>query len=158
MSTQTSTTAKLEAGSGDVDEIGHASVLELEGIFLHTTKEGFALAVVHRGLVNVVVPDGMLVPPFKAGDQIEVLVRVGDDGTFTFMKGRQDERDYGKGKDGGEYQAEGVLVGQVTALGERPRRARARSPARSRPASTCRSSGSARRRSSSASPVTATWS
>ncbi len=103
---------QLEAGSGDVDEIGHASVLELEGIFLNTTKDGFALAVVHRGLVNVAVPDGMLVPPFKAGDQIEVLVKVGEDGSFTFMKGRSDERDYGKHKDKGEYRAEGVLVGK----------------------------------------------
>jgi hypothetical protein len=100
----------LEAG--DVDEIGHADVLELEGIFLSTTKKGFDLAVVHRGLVHVAVPDGMIVPPFKAGDQIEVLVRVGADGSFTFMKGRNDERDYGKGKDKGEYNAEGVLAGK----------------------------------------------
>jgi hypothetical protein len=98
--------------AGDVDEIGHADVLELEGIFLYTTKDGFDLAVVHRGLVHVAVPDGTLVPPFKAGDQIEVLVRVGGDGSFTFMKGRNDERDYGKGKDKGEYLAEGVLAGK----------------------------------------------
>jgi hypothetical protein len=87
-------------------------VLELEGIFLATTKDGFSLAVVHRGLVNVAVPDGTLVPPFQAGDQIEVLVKVGEDGSFTFMKGRSDERDYGKGKEKGEYKAEGVLVGK----------------------------------------------
>ncbi len=103
---------KLEADTGDVDEIGHASVLELEGIFLNTTKGGFDLAVVHRGLVHVAVLDGTIVPTFKAGDQIEVIVKVGEDGSFTFMKGRSDERDYGKGKDGGEYRAEGVLVGK----------------------------------------------
>jgi hypothetical protein len=102
----------IEASPEDVDETGHVSVLELEGIFLYTTKDGFSLAVVHRGLVNVAVPDGMLVPPFKAGDQIEVLVKVGEDGSFTFMKGRSDEHEYGKGKDGGEYKAEGVLVGK----------------------------------------------
>jgi hypothetical protein len=34
--------------AGDVDEIGHADVLELEGIFLYTTKEGFDLAVPPR--------------------------------------------------------------------------------------------------------------
>ena len=101
---------KLEAG--DVDEIGHADVLELEGIFLRTTEDGFDIAVVHRGLVHVVVPDGMLVPPFKAGDQIEVLVRVAADGSFRYMKGRPDERDYGKGKDKSEFHAEGVLVGK----------------------------------------------
>lgn len=103
---------KLEADTGDVDEIGHASVLELEGIFLNTTKDGFDLAVVHRGLVHVAVPDGTIVPTFQAGDQIEVIVKVGEDGSFTFMKGRSDERDYGKGKDGGEYRAEGVLAGK----------------------------------------------
>lgn len=102
----------LKAGSGDVDEIGHASVLELEGIFLNATKDGFDLAVVHRGLVHVAVPEGMLLPTFKAGDQIEVMVRVGADGSFTFIKGRQDERNYGKGKEKGEYKAEGVLAGK----------------------------------------------
>ena len=103
---------RLEADDGDIDEAGRASMLELEGIFLHTTKNGFALAVVHRGLVDVVVPDGMIVPPFKAGDQIEVYVRVGADGSFTFVKGRHDERDYGSAKEKGEYRAEGILVGK----------------------------------------------
>jgi hypothetical protein len=103
---------KLEADPGDVEEIGHASVLELEGIFLATTKDGFDLAVVHRGLVHVVVPDGTIVPTFQAGDQIEVYVKVGEDGSFTFVKGRSDERNYGKGKEPGEYRAEGVLVGK----------------------------------------------
>ena len=104
---------KLQTGPSGVEEIGHASVLELEGIFLNTTNDGFDLAVVHRGLVHVAVPEGMILPTFSAGDQIEVLVRVGDDGGFTFIKGRQDERDYGKVKEG-EYTAEGVLVGKST--------------------------------------------
>ena len=108
--------------AGDVDEIGHASVLELEGIFLATTRDGFDIAVVHRGLVHVAVSDGTIVPPFKAGDQIEVLVKVGEDGSFTFLKGRNDERDYGKVKEG-EYQADGVLAGKspltVTVRGEK---------------------------------------
>ena len=103
---------KLEVGSGDVDEIGHANVLELEGIFLGATKDGFDIAVVHRGLVHIAVPDGKFVPPFKPGDQIEVIVRVGDDDSFTFLKGRQDARDYGKGKDKGQYTAEGTLAGK----------------------------------------------
>jgi len=62
--------------------------------------------------VHVAVPEGMLLPTFKAGDQIEVLVRVGVDGAFTFIKGRQDERNYGKGMEKGEYRAEGVLAGK----------------------------------------------
>jgi Domain of unknown function (DUF5666) len=101
---------KLEAD--EVDEIGHADLLELEGIFLYATKDGFAIAVVQRGLVEIVVPDGLIVPPFKAGDQVALLVRVGDDGTFTFRKGRHDVGDYGKHKDESRFEAEGVLAGK----------------------------------------------
>jgi hypothetical protein len=96
----------------EVDEVGHADLLELEGIFLYTTEDGFAIAVVHRGLVEIVVPEGLIVPPFKAGDQVAVLVRVGDDGSFTFRKGRSDVRDNGKYKDDGRFGAHGVLVGK----------------------------------------------
>ena len=112
---------KLEAD--EVDEIGHADLLELEGIFLYTTDDGFAIAVVHRGLVEIAVPDGLIVPPFRAGDQVAVLVRVGDDGTFTFRKGRSDVRDHGKYKDEGRFEAQGVLAGKsplaVSVRGER---------------------------------------
>ena len=96
----------------EVDEVGHASLLELEGIFLYASKGGFDMALVHRGLVHVNVPEGKLVPPFKAGDQVSVLVRVGADGTFMFRKGRSDVRDYGKYKDDGRFEAQGVLVGK----------------------------------------------
>jgi hypothetical protein len=41
----------LDADDGD--EVGHASLLELEGIFLYASKGGFDMAVVHRGLVHV---------------------------------------------------------------------------------------------------------
>jgi hypothetical protein len=101
---------KLEAD--EVDEVGHAELLELEGIFLYATRDGFAIAVVHRGLVEIRVPDGLIVPPFKAGDQVAVLVRVGDDGTFTFRKGRSDVRDYGKYKDDRRFEAQGVVAGK----------------------------------------------
>ena len=124
----------LQTGPSGVEEIGHASVLELEGIFLNTTDGGFDLAVVHRGLVHVAVPEGMILPTFSAGDQIEVLVRVGDNGTFTFIKGRQDERDYGRIKEG-EYTAEGILAGKSTLSRERSGRARhvdLRDPGRAR--------------------------
>jgi hypothetical protein len=98
--------------AGEVDEVGHADLLELEGIFLYATDDGFAIAVVHRGLVNVVVPDGLIVPPFKAGDQVAVLVRVGQDGSFTYRKGRSDVRDHGKHKDEARFEAQGVLAGK----------------------------------------------
>jgi hypothetical protein len=96
----------------EVDEVGHADLLELEGIFLHTTSGGFAIAVVHRGLVSISVPDGAIVPPFKAGDQVSVLVRVEANGSFTFRKGRSDLRDHGKHKDEAKFEAQGVLVGK----------------------------------------------
>jgi hypothetical protein len=107
----------------EVDEIGHADLLELEGIFLHITEDGFAIAVVQRGLVHVRVPDGLLVPPFRAGDQVSVLVRVGADGSFTFRKGRSDVRDGDKYKDDGRFEAHGVLADKsalsVSVRGER---------------------------------------
>jgi hypothetical protein len=89
----------------EVDEVGRASLLELEGIFLRATKNGFDIAVVHHGLVHVVVPEGKIVPPFKAGDQVSVLVAVGADGTFTYRKGRSDVGDYGKYKDDGRFES-----------------------------------------------------
>jgi len=97
---------RLEAG--DVDETGHAELLVLEGIFLSPTRGGFDLAVVHRGLVHVNVPDGMLLPAFKGGDQIIVVVRVGEDG-FVFMKGMQDSRDAEPSKPG---EAVGTIAGK----------------------------------------------
>jgi Domain of unknown function (DUF5666) len=96
----------------EVDEVGHADLLELEGIFLYATEDGFAIAVVHRGLVQIRVPDGMIVPPFRAGNQVAVLVRVGDDGSFTFRKGRSDVRDHGKYKDEARFEAQGILAGK----------------------------------------------
>jgi hypothetical protein len=96
----------------EVDEVGHVSLLELEGIFLYASKGGFDIAVVHRGLVHIEVPEGKLVPPFKAGDQVALLVGVGEDGTFTFRKGRSDVDDNGKYKDDGTFEAYGVLVGK----------------------------------------------
>jgi len=69
----------------DVDEVGHAGLLELEGIHLETVGGVVKLAVVHRGAVSVLVPGGFTLPPLAAGDELELLVSVGADGSFTLV-------------------------------------------------------------------------
>ena len=87
---------QIEAGTEDVDETGHVEMLVLEGIYLAPKDDGgFDLAVVHRGLVHVLVPTGMVLPDFRAGDQIVVVVTVSSAGTFSFVKG-QGERKAGE--------------------------------------------------------------
>ena len=78
----------VEAGSNNVDQTGHVETMVLEGIFLYAKGDGFDLAVVHRGLVHVSVPTGMVLPDFKAGDQIVVAVTVSTAGNFSFVKGQ----------------------------------------------------------------------
>ena len=75
-------------GLGQRRQTGHVETLVLEGIFLSTKDDGFDLAVVHRGLVHVSVPTGMVLPDFKAGDQIVVAVTVSAAGKFSFVKGQ----------------------------------------------------------------------
>ena len=82
----------IEADSDDVDETGHVEMLVLEGIYLFPSEDGFDLAVVHRGLVHVSVPTGMVLPAFKAGDQIRVVVTVSTAGKFSFVKGQGEGR------------------------------------------------------------------
>ena len=99
----------IEAGSDNVDQTGHVEMLVLEGIFLFPKDDGFDLAIVHRGLVHVSVPTGMVLPEFKAGDQIRVVVNVSAAGKFSFVKGQGE----GKGKTeppGSEAYAYGPLV------------------------------------------------
>jgi hypothetical protein len=78
----------IEADTNNVDHTGHVETMVLEGIFLFTKGDGFDLAVVHRGLVHVSVPTGMVLPDFKAGDQIVVAVTVSAAGKFSFVKGQ----------------------------------------------------------------------
>jgi hypothetical protein len=82
----------IEAGSGHVDETGHVEALVLEGIYLFPKEDGFDLAVVHRGLVHVSVPTGMVLPEFEAGDQIRVVVTVSAGGKFSYVKGQGEGR------------------------------------------------------------------
>ncbi|HMJ00085.1 MAG TPA: hypothetical protein VK488_09650 [Gaiellaceae bacterium] len=84
---------QIEAGTEDVDETGHVEMLVLEGIYLSPKDDGgFDLAVVHRGLVHVLVPTGMVLPDFRAGDQILVVVTVSTAGKFTFVKGQGERK------------------------------------------------------------------
>jgi hypothetical protein len=73
--------------SGDAHETGRAKLVELEGIFIQKKGDGFDVAIVARGLVHVEVPEGAVLPDFEAGDQISLLVLIGKDGSFTYIRG-----------------------------------------------------------------------
>jgi hypothetical protein len=107
----------LEAGAGDIDEVGHEGRLVLEGIYLNTADDGtIELAVVHRGRVFVTVPADMEVPSFSPGDEISLEVTVDDHGAFTLVKAdneddAEDDSDNGEGgisKD--EFSVVGILA------------------------------------------------
>jgi hypothetical protein len=110
----------LETRAGDLDKVGHADQLVLEGIYLATADDGtIELAVVHRGRVFVKVPEKVVAPSFEAGDEIAVVVKVEADGSFTFVKaenensaGDEEGDDDGVDIDGpkGEYTVVGVLA------------------------------------------------
>lgn len=87
---------RLEDGeleADDVDEVGHAGLLELEGIFLETAGSTLKVAVLHRGLVLVTVPGGFALPALAAGDQIELLASVGADGSLALVTLRAEDED-----------------------------------------------------------------
>jgi hypothetical protein len=107
--------AKLSAAAtwkGDAKETGRAKLAELEGIFLEKKGNGFDLAVVERGLVHVDVPEGAVLPNFEAGDQVRMVVLIGRDGSFTFIRGADEgerPQPYKPGPKEGFY-AEGALA------------------------------------------------
>jgi hypothetical protein len=98
--------------SVEVTETGRAKLVELEGIFLRSTAGGFDLAVVARGLVHVEVPDGAVLPDFEPGDQVSMVVLIGRDGSFTFIRGLDESEKHEarkpRPKDG--LEGHGVLV------------------------------------------------
>ena len=111
----------LEADPKDVDEVGHADLLELEGIYLFPSEGGFDIAVLKRGLVHINVPEGMKLPAFKAGDQVCLVVLVEEDGSLTLAsaeneKGEKpaDEDDFDL--DDGEISVKGKLL-ELSAAG-----------------------------------------
>jgi hypothetical protein len=88
----------LEAGKGDVKEVGKVELLKLAGIYLWKTKTGFDIAVLKRGLVHVRVPEGTEQPEFAAGDLVLIVVSVGD-GAFTHAGGHTETKPGEKPKD-----------------------------------------------------------
>jgi hypothetical protein len=96
--------------SEGMQETGRSKLVELEGIFLEKKGDGFDVAVVERGAVHVEVPEGAVLPDFEPGDQISMLVLIGKDGSFTFIRGKDesDRPDKPHHKEG--IQAEGVLA------------------------------------------------
>ena len=94
-----------------VKETGRARLVQLEGIFLNATESGFDLAVLERGLVHVDVPEGAVLPDFEPGDQVSMVVLIGKDGSFTFIRGLDEgEREKSKKPREGELEAQGVLT------------------------------------------------
>jgi hypothetical protein len=75
----------LASEAKHVTEVGHTNKLELEGIYLFDTDSGFDLAVVHRGLVHVFVPDGFDLPELGRGDEVSLVVEVEKNGSFTLV-------------------------------------------------------------------------
>jgi hypothetical protein len=99
--------------ASQVKETGRARLVELEGIFLESTETGFDLAVVERGLVHVDVPEGAVLPDFEPGDQVSMVVLIGKDGSFTFIRGLDEGepvKERGKKPREGELEAEGILA------------------------------------------------
>ena len=84
-------------------ETGYADLVEIEGIYLSTNDGVLELAVVHRGRVEVKVPDDLSLPEVAPGDEIEILARVANDGMFSLVALRHDHRKgHHRGADYGE--------------------------------------------------------
>ena len=98
--------------AAEVKETGRAKLVELEGIFLTRSEEGFDLAVLERGLVHIDVPEGAVLPDFEPGDQVSMVVLIGNDGSFTFIRGLDEGEHPGKPGDTkrGELEAQGLLA------------------------------------------------
>jgi hypothetical protein len=96
-------------------EVGQASMLEVEGIFLDAADGSLRIAVERRGLVTIAVPAEQPVSA-TAGDEVEAVVSVAADGSFTLVAlkgdGDDDEQDHGFDFDAedGEIDVEGVIT------------------------------------------------
>jgi hypothetical protein len=85
--------AKLTAAAmwaARATQSGRAKLVQLEGIFLEQQGNGFDIAVVAQGLVHVDVPEGAVLPNFEPGDQVRMLVLIGRDGSFTYLRGAEE--------------------------------------------------------------------
>ncbi len=100
-----------------VQVTGQSPMAELQGILVSTTAGQLSIAVEHQGLVTVAVPAGMTVQG-APGDEVELMVSVGSDGTFTLVSAagddQSDRHDSGFQYDGESGQVE--VHGLITAL------------------------------------------
>ncbi len=96
-----------------ISTVGHAGMVELEGIFTKLDGARLELAAVERGLVSVAVPAGVTLPALKPGDEITVIAEIGADGSFTLVSLDAKDSD-GKGADlsddGGEVEVQGAIT------------------------------------------------
>jgi hypothetical protein len=100
----------LRVWSTGIQETGRSKLVELEGIFLAKKGDGFDVAVVERGAVHVEVPEGAVLPDFEAGDQVNMVVLIGKDGSFTFIRGKDEGEKPGKPRYREGIEAHGVLA------------------------------------------------
>ncbi|HEX7256246.1 MAG TPA: hypothetical protein VF236_09995 [Gaiellaceae bacterium] len=80
----------LRVWSNGMQQTGRSRLVQLEGIFLQKRGDGFDVAVVERGAVHVEVPEGAVLPDFEPGDQVSMVVLIGKDGSFTFIRGKDE--------------------------------------------------------------------
>lgn len=101
-----------------VQEVGHVDLLELEGIFLEASETTLQLAIVHRGRVDIALPAGTSLPELTAGDEVALVVSVGEDGAFALVAIQTDEGEDadGHGVDLDEEEEEIEVDGVVTSL------------------------------------------
>ncbi|MFQ5425697.1 MAG: hypothetical protein ACE5EV_01295, partial [Gaiellales bacterium] len=95
-------------------ETAHADLVELEGIHLSLADGLLELAVAHRGRVEVVVPPELVLPELSPGDEIELVARVGEDGSFTLVSVQDGDHDSVEHHgvhfdDDGDIEARGIL-------------------------------------------------
>jgi hypothetical protein len=110
----------LAADEQNVKATGHTDKLELEGIYLSTTGNVLDVAIVHRGLVHVSVPDGLSLPTLSAGDQVALVVSLNADSSFSLVS-IETEESADSGGDGvhiDKEHSEFTVVGILSALSD----------------------------------------
>lgn len=110
----------LSADEGSVKEVGHTDKLELEGIYLSTAGNVVDVAIVHRGLVHVAVPDGLTLPKLTAGDEVALRVMLNADESLTLVSIENEESadsgGDGDGVDIDQEHSEFTVVGILASL------------------------------------------
>jgi hypothetical protein len=94
-----------------VREVGHVDVLELEGTFEGFRDGVLKLAVEKRGVVEVAVPTDMPVGRPSSGDELELMVSVSSEGSFTLIAlDAEEEAGIDFDHERGRVEIEGVIA------------------------------------------------